>query len=87
MLNQEQITALVKAEVMKTLSEMGVIKDQISARECWGLCGRRRFEALVANGTIIPMEVQGLKKPKFSRVQVLKAIGTIKEKSLKKIIL
>ena len=87
MLSQEQITALVKAEVMKTLSEMGVIKDQISARECWGLCGRRRFEALVANGTIIPMEVQGLKKPRFSRVQVLKAIGTIKNKSFKKIIL
>lgn len=87
MINQEQIAALVKVEVMKTLADMGVIKDQISARECWGLCGRRRFEALVANGTIIPLEVAGFKKPKFSRIQVLKAIGTIKEKSLKKIIL
>lgn len=84
---QEQLTAFVKAEIMKTLAEMGVIKDQISARECWGICGRRRFEALVANGTIIPMMVDGYKKPKFSRVQVLKAIGTIKEKSFKKIIL
>ena len=86
-MNQEQIAALVKVEVMKTLADMGVIKDQISARECWGLCGRRRFEALVANGTIVPLVVEGFKKPKFSRVQVLKAIGTIKEKSLKKIIL
>ena len=53
MISQEQITALVKAEVMTMLSEMGLIKDQISARECWGICGRRRFEALVAAGQII----------------------------------
>lgn len=87
MISQEQITALVKAEVMTMLSEMGLIKDQISARECWGICGRRRFEALVAAGQIIPMNIQGFKKPKFSRVQVLKAIGTQSIKKNKKIIL
>lgn len=86
-MNQEQIAALVKVEVLKILSDMGLVKDQISARECWMICGRRRFEALVDSGAVTPMEIAGYKKPKYSRMQVLQAVGTIKEKSSKKIIL
>lgn len=86
MITQEQLNALVKVEVYKILADMGYLKDQISASECWKLCGRRRFEALVKQGKITAMNVEGYLKPKYSRTQVLQAIND-KELRFKKTIL
>lgn len=87
MINQEQLNALIKVEVYKTLVDMGVISDQVSARECWKICGRRRFEALVKDGKIVPLKLQGYIKPKYSRIQVMKAIQPNQVYKSKKIML
>lgn len=72
---QEQINALVRQEVYRTLVDMGVMKEHISAREAWKMCGRRRFEALVKEGCVSPKIIKGFKLPKFSRSEILQALA------------
>lgn len=82
---QDQLTALVRLEVEKVLTQMGQIQDTIPARKAWRLAGgRRRFETLCERGEIKPIEVEGYKQKRYKRCEVIRA-SQQRENNLKKI--